>query len=354
MNYLAPHRSECAALPKGWIREEYPRASGGISSKKSDVYYVSPQGKRVRSKPELLKVLGNDRYDLTAFDFQTGKINTHLLRNAYAAAAAAAAHQATGGAGQHSSRGYADSASRQSGKTVNGRGGHSTVSGSGSGSGGVTLSSEARGGNHDFARQDATLVPPIRQTASIFKQPVTVHKTSGKSPSREGGSDEKTNGIKGGGTTPSSRSILGLDKPRQIFWEKRLSGLQPSYEDAQQQQQQQEDEEDDESMDDGEAARRRHQQRPAFKLPAHFKPVGPGVDTDILLASISTSIHLGSSTIRGQTAAKMNVEDISAFILPDQPLIQAASVTQEDVDRQEAKVTATRAKLAKALEALSG
>ena len=46
----------------------------------------------MRSKPELLKVLGSDRYDLTAFDFQTGKINTHLLRNAaYAAAAAAAA-----------------------------------------------------------------------------------------------------------------------------------------------------------------------------------------------------------------------------------------------------------------------
>ena len=56
------------------------------------MYYVSPTGKRVRSKPELLKVLGSDRYDLTAFDFQTGKINTHLLRNAaYAAAAAAAA-----------------------------------------------------------------------------------------------------------------------------------------------------------------------------------------------------------------------------------------------------------------------
>merc|ERR1719206_384220 len=105
-------------------------------------------------------------------------------------------------------------------------------------------------------------------------------------------------------------------------------------------------------MDDGEAARRRHQQRPAFKLPAHFKGLRGGHSRDMLLASISTSIHLGSSTIRGQTAAKMNVEDISAFILPDQPLIQAASVTQEDVDRQEAKVTATRAKLAKALEAL--
>lgn len=342
MNYLAPHRSECAALPKGWIREEYPRASGGISSKKSDVYYVSPQGKRVRSKPELLKVL--DRYDLTAFDFQTGKINTHLLRNAYAAAAAAQA--ATGSSGQQSSRGgYADR------KTVNGRGGHGTSS-----SASAATPNEARG-NHDFARQDASLVPPIRQTASIFKQPVTVHKTSSGKDSSRGGNDfdEKTNGMKGGNTT-SSRSILGLDKPRQIFWEKRLSGLQPSYEDDEIARENEEEEDDDEEMGEGESGGRRQQQqsRPAFKMPSHFKPVGPGVETDILLASISTSIHLGSATIRGQTAAKMNVEDISAFILPDQPLISATSVTQEDVDRQEAKVTATRAKLAKALEALSG
>ena len=50
----------------------------------------------------------------------------------------------------------------------------------------------------------------------------------------------------------------------------------------------------------------------------------------------------------------MNVEDISAFILPDRPLISETTVTQDDVDRQEAKVSATRAKLAKALEALSG
>lgn len=339
MNYLAPHRSECAALPKGWIREEYPRASGGISSKKSDVYYVSPQGKRVRSKPELLKVL--DRYDLTAFDFQTGKINTHLLRNAYAAAAAAQA--ATGSSGQLSSRGYADR------KTVNGRGGHGTSS-----SASAATPNEARG-SHDFARQDASLVPPIRQTASIFKQPVTVHKTSsGKDSSRGGGNDfdEKTNGMKGGNTT-SSRSILGLDKPRQIFWEKRLSGLQPSYEEDDEMARR--ENEDEEEMGEGESGRRQQQQPwPAFKMPSHFKPVGPGVETDILLASISTSIHLGSATIRGQTAAKMNVEDISAFILPDQPLISATSVTQEDVDRQEAKVTATRAKLAKALEALSG
>ena len=47
-------------------------------------------------------------------------------------------------------------------------------------------------------------------------------------------------------------------------------------------------------------------------------------------------------------------KDVSAFINPEQPLISATNVSQEDVDKQEAKVNATRAKLAKALEALSG
>jgi len=330
MNYLAPHRSECSALPKGWIREEYPRASGGISSKKSDVYYVSPTGKRVRSKPELLKVLGSDRYDLTAFDFQTGKINTHLLRNAaYAAAAAAAASS-----NATSVRGYNVDSGRSSGKSVNGRSGsHSSSSAT------APTATEAKPGTHDFTKQDSSLVPPIRQTASIFKQPVTVHKSSQKSGRTAPSSDDKSNGSK-----PSSRSTLGLDKPRQIFWEKRLSGLQPSYEDDLTPAEEVTDSSDESLL-------RRHQ---PFKMPAHFKPVGPGVDADILLASISTSIHLGSGTIRGQKASKMNVDDISAFILPDQPLISETTVTQDDVDRQEAKVSATRAKLAKALEALSG
>lgn len=56
-------------------------------------------------------------------------------------------------------------------------------------------------------KADASLVPPIRQTASIFKQPVTVHKNINDNKSK---TDLK----------PSS-----TDKPRQVFWEKRLEGL---------------------------------------------------------------------------------------------------------------------------------
>ncbi|KAF9796812.1 hypothetical protein SFRURICE_002989 [Spodoptera frugiperda] len=55
-------------------------------------------------------------------------------------------------------------------------------------------------------RSDASLVPPIRQTASIFKQPVTVYKTQE--------SKVKTD-LKHG----------TQEKPKQLFWEKRLEGL---------------------------------------------------------------------------------------------------------------------------------
>lgn len=53
-------------------------------------------------------------------------------------------------------------------------------------------------------RPDVSLVPPIRQTASIFKQPVTVH--------RNHDSKVKTD-LKHG---------TSQEKPKQLFWEKRL------------------------------------------------------------------------------------------------------------------------------------
>ena len=47
------------------------------------------------------------------------------------------------------------------------------------------------------------------------------------------------------------------------------------------------------------------------------------------------------------------VTDPSVYINPDQPLISKTTVSQDDVEKQEAKVNSTRARLAKALEALS-
>lgn len=59
-------------------------------------------------------------------------------------------------------------------------------------------------------RSDASLVPPIRQTASIFKQPVTVIKTQE-------------------GKVKSDLKHGSQEKPKQLFWEKRLEVCIESY-----------------------------------------------------------------------------------------------------------------------------
>lgn len=265
-----PHRSEAAALPKGWIREEVPRSAGGISSRKSDVYYISPSGKKIRSKPELLKILG-EHYDLSTFDYFTGKMNSAL-------ATTNGKSSSSGGGAKSKSNGQAANNNKQ----------------------------------YDFTkslRNDANLVPPIRQTASIFKQPVTVHKQSAE------------NKVKVDKTTTS-------EKPRQLYWEKRLSGLRPSY--------------PKESFE-------------PFELPKNFKPIGPGVVDDIALASITTSLHMNSGAIVGQKTSKFKPNaDPALFINPEQPLIAATTISNEDIEKQEQKVLEMRKKLAEAIEALSG
>ena len=161
-------RTECATLPKGWIREEVPRkhdslqncASNSLNSScgpRSDIYYISPMGKRIRSRPELMKYLG-DTMDLTNFEYRSGKMMPSLNRKV------------------HSSTGHNRSASNSigGGKSSNGRPQGSNSSGHGGGS-------NRDANSYDLARglrADASLVPPIRQTASIFKQPVTVREPS--------------------------------------------------------------------------------------------------------------------------------------------------------------------------------
>jgi len=299
-------RTECAALPKGWIREEVPRkhdslqncASNSLTNSscgpRSDVYFISPMGKRIRSRPELMKYLG-ETMDLSNFEYRSGKMIPSLNRKV-----------------QSSTGHNRSSANSIGGKSSNGRPQGSSSSGHGGGSNRDSSSYDlARG-----LRADASLVPPIRQTASIFKQPVTVHKISTE------------NGNTGGKVKIDGKQTA--EKPRQLFWEKRLSGLRASYPDEEYQ---------------------------PFLLPTHFKPMGPGVKNDVLLASISTNIHMNNGPIHGQSGGKgklSEINDPSVYINPDQPLISKTIVSQDDVEKQEAKVNSTRARLAKALEALSG
>nr|XP_002132141.1 methyl-CpG-binding domain protein 2 [Ciona intestinalis] len=66
-------------LPHGWIREECVRQNG-LSRGKCDVYYISPTGKKVRSKPELIRVLGSS-VDLTCFDYRLGRFMSEKVKS---------------------------------------------------------------------------------------------------------------------------------------------------------------------------------------------------------------------------------------------------------------------------------
>ncbi|XP_063232688.1 methyl-CpG-binding domain protein 3 isoform X2 [Bacillus rossius redtenbacheri] len=240
---------ECTALPKGWQREEVPRKTG-LSAGKIDVYYYSPDGKKFRSKPQLARYLGNT-LDLATFDFRSGKVNSLLMRK----------------------------------------------------------NKKQRGTQFDYSRgirNDASLVPPIRQTASIFKQPVTVYKM------QEG--KVKTDFKHG-----------TQEKPKQLFWEKRLEGLRACDADG--------------TEFDG------------MELPRVLKPVGPHVGEETVLQSVATALHVSAQPVTGQTGSRSALERNSGvFLNPDQPLMQAVSVADDDIKRQEERVQAARKKLQDALK----
>ena len=74
-------RFDCPTLPSGWIREVVPRIAEGQKpcNNKKRVYYRSPSGKRVRSKPELTRYLGNT-LDLSTFEWGTGNLNPNQVQ----------------------------------------------------------------------------------------------------------------------------------------------------------------------------------------------------------------------------------------------------------------------------------
>jgi len=254
-NFAEHKRFECPTLPKGWFREEIPRSSG-LSAGKTDVFYYSPSGKKVRNKQELNKILG-DKYELDNFDFQTGTV-VHKAFNPK--------------------------------KTFS---------------------------QYDFIKNnksDSSLLPPIRQTASIFKQPVTV---LSKHPSQAKHAEAKPAMHPPG---PPG------DKPRQLFWERRLTGI---------------------------AAYCPSDENFKLSLPSSIKSAGfcEGMDENILLASISTALHMSSSPIIGQVAQREVIEtNPGLYINPKQPLMESLEVCQDDISAQEERVSVARQKLAEAME----
>lgn len=214
----------------------------GLSAGKTDVYYYSPDGKKVRSKPMMARYLG-EGFDLSAFDFRTGKINHSSIR-----------------------------------KRI---------------------------------RQDSSLSLPIRQTASIFKQPVTVKRI------REDTDSKTKTDLKHGPQDP----------PKQLFWEKRLQGFH--------------------AVDSSEDILK------ALDLPRNVQGVGPELSTENILQSISAALHMNNGPVMGQTNNKQALsKNPGANIDANQPHIQQTMITEEDIKRQEMKVIEARRRLEEAMKGL--
>ncbi|XP_017775681.1 PREDICTED: methyl-CpG-binding domain protein 3 [Nicrophorus vespilloides] len=155
-------------------------------------------------------------------------------------------------------------------------------------------------------RNDASLVPPIRQTASIFKQPVTVYKTQESKVK----ADFK-HGVQ--------------EKPKQLMWEKRLEGLRAC------------------DMDGVEFE--------GMELPKGLKPVGPNVTDETIIQSVATALHVSAQPVTGQTGSKNALEkNPGVFLDPKQPLVQAVNIADDDIKRQEERVANARRKLQDALK----
>ncbi|XP_030075900.1 methyl-CpG-binding domain protein 3 isoform X1 [Microcaecilia unicolor] len=248
-------RWECSALPQGWKREEVTRKSG-LSAGKSDVYYYresghksSPSGKKFRSKPQLARYLGSSM-DLSTFDFRTGKmlmskINKNRQRMRY------------------------------------------------------DCSNQVKG------KPDLNTALPVRQTASIFKQPVTKV------------TNHPSNKVK-------SDPQKAVDQPRQLFWEKKLSGLN-AFDIA---------EELVKTMD----------------LPKGLQGVGPGCTDETLLSAIASALHTSTMPITGQLSAAVE-KNPGVWLNTSQPLCKAFMVTDEDIRKQEELVQQVRKRLEEALMA---
>ncbi|XP_067218515.1 methyl-CpG-binding domain protein 3a isoform X2 [Chanodichthys erythropterus] len=224
--------------------ESTPSSQRVIMSQK----VVSPTGKKFRSKPQLARYLGNSM-DLSSFDFRTGKMLMSKLNK-----------------------------NRQRIRYDN---------------------SQSKG------KPDLNTSLPVRQTASIFKQPVTKV------------TNHPSNKVK---TDPQK----AVDQPRQLFWEKKLSGLN-AYDIA---------EELVKTMD----------------LPKGLQGVGPGYSDKTLLSALASALHTSSAPITGQLSAAVE-KNPGVWLNTTQPLCKAFMVTDEDIRKQEDLVYNVRKRLEEALMA---
>lgn len=80
-------------------------------------------------------------------------------------------------------------------------------------------------------------------------------------------------------------------------------------------------------------------------LPKRIKSVCLSVNNDTLLRSVATALHVTSTPVIGQTSFSMLKSNPAVHFDPDQPLMQAIDITDEDVRQQEERVFDARKKL---------
>ncbi|KAH8294708.1 hypothetical protein KR018_001870, partial [Drosophila ironensis] len=158
-------------------------------------------------------------------------------------------------------------------------------------------------------RTDVSLVPPIRQTASIFKQPVTAI----------------SNHSQEHGVVKHDAKHGSQEKPKQLFWEKRLERLRACHDNG-------------EELDD-------------ISLPKTIRTVGPNVNEQTVLQSVATALHMLNAGVHGQSSTKADLtKNAMAFMNPEQPLMHAVIISEDDIRKQEDRVGVARRKLQDALK----
>ncbi|XP_013876500.1 methyl-CpG-binding domain protein 3a isoform X1 [Austrofundulus limnaeus] len=154
-------------------------------------------------------------------------------------------------------------------------------------------------------KPDLNTTLPVRQTASIFKQPVTKI------------TNHPNNKVK---TDPQK----AVDQPKQLFWERKLSGLN-AFDIA---------EELVKTMD----------------LPKGLQGVGPVCSDKTLLSAIASALHTSPAPITGQLTAAVE-KNPGVWLNTAQPLCKAFVVTDDDIRKQEDLVQNVRRRLEEALMA---
>ncbi|XP_003380586.1 putative methyl-CpG-binding domain protein 2 [Trichinella spiralis] len=172
---------------------------------------------------------------------------------------------------------------------------------------------------------DGCLSPPLRQTASVLKQPVTIVTTSSKN-------------TKPAPAVELKRATGRLTKPQQLFALKRLDRLRACT---------------FLSPLDCDEVRFEKILAPQKVLLSNCLAIGPGITEET--ATLSLAAALQSPThgipVTGQTGPKRSLDaNPSVNINAEQPLIQTVVISEQDVLNQEERVLNARRRLEDALK----